>query len=272
MTVAIAVVSADGIVMAADSRTTVQMGTDAPTRVLSDFTHKVFQVGSNVVATYGWAFLQQRNVAGHMVELEAEGASLDVEQLANHLKEFFGKRVDDHIAEGLDPAPPPGTDVLGFLVGGYKDGIGHVYEALLPTRKVEPQHDTLQGTGAAWRGQTGVIGRLVKGVDWEVLPLLAEKAGKDAELAGLMDMMNGMEFIVPFESMNLQDSIDFAVLAIRTTIDVQRLTHGYRDAPGSWPGVGGPMEIAVVTAAGGFRWLQRTELQGERPAGEAERI
>ena len=38
----------------------------------------------------------------------------------------------------------------------------------------------------------------------------------------------------------------------------------------SWPGVGGPIEIATVTAAAGYRWVQRTLVQGERPAGVAE--
>ena len=72
--------------------------------------------------------------------------------------------------------------------------------------------------------------------------------------------------------MNLQDGIDFAVLCIRTTIDVQRLTLGpVATAPEfSWPGVGGPIEIATVTATRGFGWVQRTSVQGERPAGMAE--
>lgn len=272
MTVAITVVSADGIVMAADSRTTLQMGEEIPTRVLSDFTHKVFKVGNNVVAAYGWAFLNRRNVAGHMIQLETESGDCDVEQLALRLRDFFGERIDEHIAQGLDEPPPANTDVLGFLVGGYKDSVGYAYEVLLPNRRVEQLHNTRDSTGSAWRGQTGVIGRLVKGADWEILPALAEAANKTSQLQELMPVMHGMEYVIPFESMNLQDSIDFSVLAIRTTIDVQRLTHGYAARVGSWPGVGGPMEIAVVTANEGFKWLQRTDLQGERQAGEAERI
>ena len=72
--------------------------------------------------------------------------------------------------------------------------------------------------------------------------------------------------------MNLQDGIDFAVLCIRTTIDVQRLTLGpVATTPEfSWPGVGGPIEIATVTPRRGFGWVQRTSVQGERPAGVAE--
>src|ERR1700674_4216165 len=69
MTLAVAVVTADGVVVAADSRTTFN-GTTSDgqnmSRVLSDFTHKVFQVGNVAVASYGFAFVNGRNIAGHM--------------------------------------------------------------------------------------------------------------------------------------------------------------------------------------------------------------
>ena len=92
------------------------------------------------------------------------------------------------------------------------------------------------------------------------------------ELHEVMPLLEACRYRIPFDSMNLQDGIDFAVLCIRTTIDVQRLTLGpLATAPEfSWPGVGGPIEIATVTATGGFRWVQRTSVQGERPAGMAE--
>jgi hypothetical protein len=62
------------------------------------------------------------------------------------------------------------------------------------------------------------------------------------------------------------------VLCIHTTIDVQRLTLGpVATTPEfSWPGVGGPVEIATVTAMGGFAWVQKTTLRGERSSGLAE--
>ena len=92
------------------------------------------------------------------------------------------------------------------------------------------------------------------------------------ELHEVMPLLEACRYRIPFDSMNLQDGIDFAVLCIRTTIDVQRLTLGtVAMAPEfSWPGVGGPIEIATVTAAAGHRWVQRTVVQGERPAGVAE--
>ena len=273
MTLAIAVVSADGIVLAADSRTTVQLGPAVPTRVLSDFTHKVFRIGDSAIGTYGWAFLQRRNIAGHMAEFEA---SLEEDppggiELADRLAEFFGNRIDQHLQEGLDQTPPEGVDPLGFLIGGYEDGVGQTREVTLPSRTVTELHDSVTNPGAAWRGQTDVIVRLVKGVDLDSLYPLANQDGKGAELQALQATLQGLEYLIPFNEMNIQDAVDFAVFAIRTTIDTQRLTHGIARAPGSWPGVGGPIEIAAITAIDGFQWVQQAKIQADRPPGEAER-
>lgn len=270
MTVALAIVSTDGVVVAADSRTSQQLLKGSPVRVLSDYTHKVFKVGEHAIATYGWAFLEDRNIAGHMTQFAAETKDCESPaDLAERLATFFGERIDRHIDAGRDKKPEPGENPLGFLVGGIEDGVGASFEVLLPSRDVHPWHDTAN-PGAVWRGQTDVIRRLVKGFDLENAAGLAALAGKTAEWDALRTELQGLEYIIPFGTMNLQDAVDFAVFLIRTTIDAQRLTHGIGAAPGSWPGVGGPIEIAVVTPHEGFRWLQRTALQGERPAGEAE--
>src|SRR6266545_574576 len=270
MTVVIVIASADGRVLAGDSRTSTQIAPDAPVRVLSDFTHKVFQVGSRGVATYGWAFLDGGNIAGHMASFEAETA-LETDQttrdLADRVASHFGDMFDRHIAAGMDTAPP--YDPLGFLVAGYSESVGEVFEVTLPSRTVKMQFDT-NAPGAAWRGQTDVIQRLIKGLDYEHLLPLLDQRGKMAEFEAIKAELDEIEYVVPFGQMNLQDAVDYGVFAIRTTIDTQRLTHGTMGNPGSWPGVGGPIEILTITPTGGGRWIQRTGLQGERKAGEAD--
>ena len=66
MTLAVTVVCQDGVVVAADSRTT--LGNHRMLRVGSDFTHKVFAPGGVAVATYGEAFVDERSIASHMAE------------------------------------------------------------------------------------------------------------------------------------------------------------------------------------------------------------
>ncbi len=268
MTVALAVVTPDGIVVAADSRTT-WGPPGGQYRILSDFTHKVFKVGDVAVTTYGWALLLGKPIAGHFAEFNRSlSRSVSVRDVADALADFMGDRMDEHLREGLDEPPAAGVDPLGFLVAGYEDGHGKTLEVVLPSRAV--QEVVASTCGAAWRGQTDVIERLIKGIDASSLLAACASLEAGAAAAALASEFASLEYVIPFNSMNLQDGVDFAVLAIRTTIDMQRLTYGTFAAPDSWPGVGGPIEIAVVRADAGFSWLQRTALQGERPAGDAE--
>jgi hypothetical protein len=273
MTLAVTVVCQDGVVVAADSRTT--LANHRMLRVASDFTHKVFESGGVAVATYGEAFVADRSIASHMAEFAVvEAGNCDHPgPTAQRLAEFFGDRYDEHTAAAPDDVPPPGVAALGFLVGGYDDsGVGEAWEVTLPDRAVEQIATTANGGGAAWRGQADIVTRIVRGADLELLDRLATAHKVTDQLDLLLPLLDACRYRIPFDSMNLQDGIDFAVLCIRTTIDVQRLTLGpVATAPEfSWPGVGGPIEIATVTAPRGFQWVQRTSVQGERPAGMAE--
>jgi hypothetical protein len=273
VTLAVTVVCQDGVVVAADSRTT--LANDRTLRVASDFTHKVFESGRVAVATYGEALLLGRSIASHMAEFAAaETDNCDHPgPTAQALADFFGERYGQQLAVSGDDPPPPGVAALGFLVAGYdRAGVGEAFDVTIPDGAVEQIATTQNGGGAAWRGQTDVVTRIVRGSDLELLERLAATHDRAKELNEVMPLLEVCRYRIPFDSMNLQDGIDFAVTCIRTTIDVQRLTLGtVAMAPEfSWPGVGGPIEIATVTAAAGYRWVQRTVVQGERPAGVAE--
>ncbi len=273
MTLAVTVVCQDGVVVAADSRTT--LANHRMLRVGSDFTHKVFESGRVAVATYGDAFVGGRSIASHMAEFAVaeSGRCEHPGPTADRLAEFFGDRYAAQMTDDSDDTSPPPVATLGFLVGGYDEGgVGEAWEVVLPERIVERIATTTEGGGAAWRGQSDVITRIVRGSDLELLERMADAYQLQAELHALTPLLDACTYRIPFDSMNLQDGIDFAVLCIRTTIDVQRLTLGpVATLPEfSWPGVGGPVEIATVTSPGGFAWVQRTNVQGERPAGLAE--
>jgi hypothetical protein len=273
MTLAVSIVGGDGIAVAADSRTSLQpLGKQS--RVLSDFTHKVFKVANVAVATHGYAFLLGRNIAGHMSEFAqrfSDDENPSAQVVAESLNDFFGQRFDQHISMTEEAPIPPGAIALGFMVGGYDSGLGCLHEVAIPAKTVSKITDSTVG-GAAWRGQTDVVARLIKGADLDLLARYAAEDGLVAEHAALAAQLAKMEYTIPWGLLNLQDAVDLAALLIRTTIDVQRLTHGTAGALGSWPGVGGPIEIATVTASSGFRWAQKTEIQAERPSGVAERI
>ena len=270
MTLVIGVATGDGLVLAADSRTTLALP-DKPWRVLSDFTHKVFQVGDLAAATSGWAFLSGRNVAAHMADFvhSYESNGKTPEALSNELADFFEDRFAKHVAAGLGAAPPLGQRAIWVYVAGYNGAVGELWEIAIPGKAVSKRYTTELG-GALWQGQTDVVGRIILGID----PTLAWRvAGNPALAKALTDLqpsISGLEYQLNLQLLNVQDAIDLAVVLIRTTIDVQRLTNGIAAEPGSFPGVGGPVEVALVTSENGFEWVQRTALIGERASGHAE--
>ena len=102
---------------------------------------------------------------------------------------------------------------LGFLVGGYDAaGVGEAWEVILPDRIIEPIATTADGGGAAWRGQSDVVTRLIRGSDLELLERLADAHQLGEELHQLTPLLDACGYRIPFDSMNLQDGIDFAVL------------------------------------------------------------
>jgi hypothetical protein len=55
-----------------------------------------------------------------------------------------------------------------------------------------------------------------------------------------------LEYNINWGAMTLRDAIDFASLMIETTSAIQRFSDGIRQAPGDMPGVGGPIDVAVI--------------------------
>lgn len=265
MTLAVAVVCQDGVVVAADSRTT--LNNFRASRVGSDATHKVFGSGRVAIATWGEAFVLGRSVAHHMANFaDAESGNCHhpraaAEALADH----FGDLCDQQLPTDLALAAQQDLS-LGFLVAGHDQaGVGEAWEVRLPDREVELAASMAEGGGAVWRGQTDVVSRLLLGYDEGLFDEATARYGFRHEYETLKPLLRQFGYRIPFETMNLQDAVDLAALCMRVTVDVQRFSLGANlHAPEfSWPGVGGPTEIAAVTVRGGFAWVQRTAVRGE---------
>lgn len=266
MTLAVAVVCQDGVVVAADSRTT--LNNFRASRVGSDFTHKVFGSGGVAIATWGEAFVLGRSVAHHMASFVATeaGDCHHPRPAAERLAEHFGDLYDQQLPTDMDLAVRQEA-ALGFLVAGHDQaGVGEAWEVRLPDRTVELAATTAEGGAAVWRGQGDVVSRLLLGFDEPLLEGASARYGLRREYQALLPLLRECGYRIPFETMNLQDAVDLATLCLRVTMDVQRFSLGasLRAPEFSWPGVGGPVEIAAVTVRDGFCWVQRTDLRGER--------
>ncbi|MFZ2193728.1 MAG: hypothetical protein WAV31_05785 [Candidatus Moraniibacteriota bacterium] len=158
------------------------------------------------------------------------------------------------------------VDGLALFVAGYNaDGSHEVYNVNVPGEVLKMRDSKQQNLeyGAGWLGQTDVVTRIVKGWDPRIFnaPFVVEsvKNGKQAEIE---KQLNGLEYAINWGAMTLQDAIDFTVLVIQTTAALQRFSDGIQADPGDIPGVGGPVDVLVLTPSG-FNWIKQKELKIE---------
>jgi hypothetical protein len=143
---------------------------------------------------------------------------LTVEDFATKLGQFYLTRWN---------AGPQVGEPVGFFVGGYNDNeaYGRLYSVSVPNQP-QPTELHVNTFGAQWAGQGTVASGLFSQapIPWQLLPL--------------------------------QDCIDVAILAVRTTAELQKFVTDIR-------GVGGPIDVAAITKIEGFRYVQSKSLHGE---------
>ncbi len=238
MSLIITVYVREGIVMAADSRLTLNLPRTLPdgkqnilSITSSDSAQKLFLAPNNIgIATCGPADIKGVPIAGFIESFIVEKLkdhSLNVEQVAGELKDYFG-------AIGVRR----GTV---FHVAGYIH-LDQVLEQRLflvdPANHSEKQINLADKQGANWGGEIDVLQRLLNQVT------LIPPDGSDSVPLPF--------FAVPFEFFTLQDAIDFAFFGIRSTIDTLRF-HAREKT------VGGPIDVLVITPDSS-RWIKKKDL------------
>ena len=172
---------------------------------------------------------------------------------------FKFKDQDGKVGQGVG-----GVDQLGFIVAGYNpDGSHQVFMVYIPGIVEEKRSSKVKGKeyGASWAGQIDVIARVVLGRDPRLSNLnFVQQAAKNLGEANVGNELAGLEYAISWGTMNLQDSIDFSVLMIQTTSAIQRFSDGILMDPGDITGVGGPVDVAVITPNKGFVWVSRKTL------------
>jgi hypothetical protein len=70
-----------------------------------------------------------------------------------------------------------------------------------------------------------------------------------------------LQLHIGFQTMPLHDAVGLAAFLVQATIELQRFADGIVGAPGQISTCGGAIDLAVLTPAEGFRWLQHKQLQ-----------
>jgi hypothetical protein len=180
---------------------------------------------------------------------------LSVQDFAQHLSDFFMSKW-----QGQSMPHSPGQDMV-FLVGGYDEGAayGRVFEVFIPSRPVpREQHGDAGQFGLVWGGQREYADRLIHGFDGSLPVLVQAQLNLDDQARENLrrHLQEKLQAPVPFAFLPLQDCVDLAIFLIRTTIVMQHWIVGVR-------GVGGAIDVAVITPTEGFTEIQRKKLTGE---------
>jgi hypothetical protein len=267
MSLGVVIKGPEGLVLATDSRITLQaqkrgnpplpVNFDNATKLLA-FSGPHTHVGA---VTYGAAVIGSRTAHSFIpefeLELEKEGQSgrLEIHEYSKALSDFFLKQWKSVTPDNYD-----GPDMT-FIVGGYDAGAayGKVFLFEIPGKPdPESRHQGENEFGMTWGGQLEVASRLIHGIDPQVPLIIRETVGMaDTQVEELVATLRSrLQFPIPYRVLPLQDCVDLATFLIRSTIIAQDLAVAVR-------GVGGPIDVAIITRIEGLKYVQKKRIHGE---------
>jgi len=272
MSLGIVIKGPEGIVLAADSRLTVTatlppnpaapgvlmqlpVNFDNSTKLLTFNGHHRW-IGA---VTFGDATIGQANdlrTAQSFLsafELTLPEERLTVAAFAQSLSDFFMNEWNTRMPQGHVSAG------MSFVIGGFDadEAYGSMYELNIPNTPV-PVEQMHNDFGLNFGGQKEITERLMQGYDAQVLAIITDVLGlTPAQVASVQTALAALQISVPLQLLPLQDCIDLAVFLIRTTTSAQSLSIGLR-------GVGGAIDVAVITQQNGIEIIQRKGLTADK--------
>lgn len=268
MTIAISLKINDGLVLAADSATTlVQNGPQGPVAVnVYNNANKIFNLRKGLrigAVTWGAGSIGAASTSTLLKDFRDEltnGSNdwkLDtneysVQDVAEKLKRFI---YDEHYKPKFQAET--GKPEIGFIVAGYSTNGANAEEYRIdiqadgqctgpkPVRKEDE-------CGITWSGQPEALNRLILGISALAPEVLKSELNLDDER--VKDLMHAMvpRLQAPLISsaMPLQDAIDLAEFLADVAVQWSRFMPGAQS-------VGGPVEVAAISKHEGFRWIKR---------------
>jgi hypothetical protein len=277
MSIAVLIGVHDGVVLAADSASTLTFpalpgvvlppGQQGMVGNVYDNANKIFNLvkgqpigcitfGSGNIGTASIGTLikdLRKRLTEAPQDMTFDAEKYTMEGVAKILAKFLG----DECAK-LGQAAKENTN-LGILLGGYsKPGdLGESWSVEIqrgvpqPPKKLRPNHEV----GLSWGGATEVLQRMVMGFSPQIFPALAavmQPPQNPAVLASQLGPVLAAQLQAPlvFPPMPIQDVIDLARFFVHSAIMYSRFLPGPNI-------VGGPIEIAAITKHENFKWISR---------------
>jgi hypothetical protein len=268
VTIALTLKVNDGVVLAADSASTLAGGNPNTVVNVYNNANKVTNLRKGLpigLLTWGLGEIGGASISTLAKDLRRRFSGKDAAHTDWHLDEtkYTVKEVADRVREFMYdelyvPAARahPKMPELGFCVVGYSAQAGHAEEYHLNLASAGCDGPSLlrgpQESGSTWSGQPEAISRLLMGYGSALPMLLEQDFGIDpAEVqAKLPSAAAKLTAQMINSAMPIQDAIDLADFLVDLSIKFSRFS------PGS-PTVGGPIEIAAITKHEGFKWIKR---------------
>ncbi len=229
----------EGIVMASDSRLTLnaqrtinQQNVHQIAVGLSDSNYKTFLAANRIgISTFGAAEIQGIPIAGYIESF------INAQHTNEDSVEAFAQELLDHFRT-YNPIP-----AVQFHVAGYQTENDHKVQHIwdVNVSKNKKNRININEPGAAWGGEGDLLARILQPV---------AQIDQQKKVTQILP-----HFGIPFKFFTLQDAIDFAIFAVRSTIDAIR----FQPRPKT---VGGPIDVLVIKPEESF-WVKRKELRGD---------
>jgi 20S proteasome alpha/beta subunit len=224
---------------------------------VKDVTEKLYELFND---KYKWKEQLEQLKQNVKSDLTPKGCELKEFKEENNILKFRFKTPQGNIEESLVT-----LDIIEILVAGYNnDGSHQVYSIRIPgeINLLRNSNQKNNEYGSSWLGQVDVVSRIVLGYDGRIVnvPFVKDAivtSGNDQ----ISTQLQGLEYLIQWGTMTLQDAMDYCRLMIQTTSAIQRFSDGIRADPGDMPGVGGPIDIAVITPDKGFVWINKKKLK-----------
>ncbi len=270
MTIAISIKVNDGVVLAADSASTMY-GTDAQgnTGIINVYenANKVANLHKNIpvgIITWGVGSVGKASTStlikdfrkrimgndGDHPDWEIDVENYHVRDIASKFKEFIYDDLYLKAFSGSSVKQP-----LGFIIAGYsaKQDMAEEWRIDIgPNGCIGPTEvRPLEACGLSWNGMPEPISRLYFGFSPQTGNILKEYGIEDEKITEIINKMKDILTIhMVFDPMPIQDAIDLGRFLVDLTENY------YKFVPGA-PSVGGPIEIAAITKHEGYKWVTR---------------
>lgn len=258
MSLAITVVTPEGVVQAADSRVSIPINVTEGVISYSSFDNATKLLAFEepnlhvTVATYGAGTIGARTAHSFIKEFQDTLPSnrLTVKKFAEKLQEFYKARWDE-------VENNPQTSPMIFQVAGINANkqFGELYIVSVPGDDPPQKVISAGDFSLYYGGDKPIVERLVQGRDYRIdAKIIENEALNDVRevIGNIFDEISGTHML-PIGSYALQDAIDLARFLIDTTAKMQKLSLNVKT-------VGGAIDVSCITKNKGHQIISKKEI------------